>query len=177
MQDADAIIGLLNYDLWCTDHLAESMERLSVENQKREFPIGWHTLHRTLFHIVTAAELWSDRSQADPTGIRPDEHNPGPEVISTASLRERYGAANRLALSSLGELRATSESARDICWHVRRNQMLHITTHSMHHRAQMIFMLTQLGVPDVIEGGDFGGWANAPLKASVERKTIARHLY
>ena len=41
----------------------------------------------------------------------------------------------------------------------------------------MIFMLTQLGVPDIIEGGDFGGWANEPLMASVDRKTITRFLY
>ena len=135
MFDADAIAALLNYDLWCTDQLASRMESLSNEDLCREFPIGWHTPHRTLHHIVVVAELWSDRSLSLPTGIRPDANNPGPEVISTASLRERYRTVGRQMLGSLGDLVATTDSARDVGWHIRRNHLIHITTHSMHHRA------------------------------------------
>ncbi|HEY1923240.1 MAG TPA: DinB family protein [Tepidisphaeraceae bacterium] len=177
MADEDAILTLVNYDLWCTDHLAANMESLSIEDVTREFPIGWRTLHRTLHHIVTTAELWSDRSLANPSGIRPEEKNSGPQLFSTTSLRERYRVAGRQMLSSLAVLYATPGSAKDVGWHIRRNHLIHITTHSMHHRAQMIFMLTQLGVPDIIEGGDYGGWANGPLKTSVDRKTIAKFLY
>jgi uncharacterized damage-inducible protein DinB len=49
-------------------------------------------------------------------------------------------------------------------WEIKRNHLIHITTHGMHHRAQMINMLTQLGVPNLIEGGDFGGWANRKVR-------------
>jgi uncharacterized damage-inducible protein DinB len=176
MQNIDPVAALLNYDHWCTDQIAAKMEPLSPEQLRREFPIGWHTLHKTLYHIVTVAEHWTDRSRPDPTGLFGGANDPNPDAIPVTVLRQRYQAAGRQMLASLASLMSVAESERDVGWLIRRNHLIHLTTHAMHHRAQLIFMLTQLGIPDIIEGGDFGGWANGPLKASTDRKSIARHL-
>jgi len=49
----------------------------------------------------------------------------------------------------------------------------HVITHSMHHRAQVLNMMRQLGVTDLIEGdvlgwenGVRGGWAESPNAAT-----------
>ncbi|MEF2276713.1 DinB family protein [Deinococcus sp. YIM 134068] len=72
----------------------------------------------------------------------------------------------------LGELarRVQAEGRWDDCWTNSLNDppnhltyggtLVHVLTHSMHHRAQLIHMLKRLGVPDVIEG-DALSWEEA----------------
>ena len=88
----------------------------------------------------------------------------GTGQVSIAELRERYRIAAEQMLVNNAALNAVEESARDFDWEIKRNHLIHITSHGMHHRAQIINMLTQLGVEDLIEGGDFGGWANRKVR-------------
>lgn len=176
MPDADPILALLQYDHWCTDQLAGKMESLAPGELQREFPIGWRTLHKTLFHIVYVAEHWTDRSRAEPLGIAWEGGEPDLTVHSVAALRGRYRNAAGQMVENLQALNGVAEGDRDAVWLIRRNHLIHITTHGMHHRGQMIFMLTQLGVKDVIEGGDFGGWANEGLKRLVEPGVLRRYV-
>ena len=42
----------------------------------------------------------------------------------------------------------------------RLNQLFHLVTHGIHHRGQLLSMITLLGYPQPFEGGDYGGWSN-----------------
>jgi len=159
----DVVLSLLQYDHRCTDKLAAKIEPLRHADLIGRFPIGHGTLDASFYHVVVVAEKWTDRSRPDPTGVIGKTY-PGPGIVPIAQLRERYRAAAEQMLRNIAALNATGEPARDVHWLIKRNHLVHITTHGMHHHAQIINMLTQLGVTGLIEGGDFGGWANRPLK-------------
>ena len=42
----------------------------------------------------------------------------------------------------------------------RLNQLFHLVTHGIHHRGQLLSMITLLGYQQPFEGGDYGGWSN-----------------
>jgi len=159
----DIVLALLQYEHRCTEKISAKIALLSPENLTRRFPIGHGTLHASLYHLVAVAEKWTDRSRPDPTDVIGKTY-PGPGKITVAELRRRYRTAADQMLKNLAALNATNPKLRDDLWLIKRNHLVHITTHGMHHRAQMINMLKQIGVRNLIEGGDFGGWANRPLK-------------
>src|ERR1700690_2256326 len=101
MQDNDAIAALLEYDHWCTDQLAANMETLSADDLQRKFPIGWHTLHRTLYHLVAVAEHWTDRSRPQPTALRDGAADADPNTLTVASMRQRYKSAGQQMYANL----------------------------------------------------------------------------
>jgi len=164
MRDADdAVRMLLEYEHWCTDKLARKIEPLAQEQLVRRFAIGHGTLHASLYHLVRVAEKWTDRSRPVPTGVIFKTY-PGPGKVTVKTLRDQYRAAAEQMLLNNAALNSVDESARDHAWEIKRNHLIHITTHGMHHRAQIINMLTQLGVKNIVEGGDFGGWANRKVR-------------
>jgi hypothetical protein len=147
MREADdAVAVLLQYEHWCTDKLGAKIEGVARHNLQRRFPIGHGTLHASFYHLVTGKTY------------------PGLVAVTIRQLRDRYAIAAEQMLANNIALNAVDETARDDAWEIRRNHLIHITTHGMHHRAQMINMLTQLGVTAIIEGGDFGGWANRRVR-------------
>jgi uncharacterized damage-inducible protein DinB len=159
----DPVTMLLEYDHGCTDKLAGKIELLYQADLVRRFPIGHLTLHASFYHLVTIAEKWTDRSRPIPTGVIGKTY-PGPDRIAVKELRERYRVAARQMMVNISALHSTSDCMRDYDWEIKRNHLIHIITHGMHHRAQIINMLTQLGVTNIIEGGDFGGWANRRVR-------------
>jgi uncharacterized damage-inducible protein DinB len=162
-EDHDIILALLRYEHRCTEKIGAKFELLTMDQLTRQFPIGHGTLHASLYHLITVAEKWTDRSRLDPTNVIGKTY-PGPGNISVSELRRRYRMAAKQMLKNIAALNATEPDSRDVYWFIKRNHLVHITTHGMHHRAQMINMLKQIGVKNLIEGGDFGGWANRPLK-------------
>jgi uncharacterized damage-inducible protein DinB len=126
--------------------------------------MGHGTRHASYYHLVTVAEKWTDRSRPEPTGVIGRSY-PGPAKISIAERRTRYRIATEQMMVNCRALLAFPESERNAQWQIKRNRLAHITTHGTHHRAQIINMLTQQGIKGLIEGGDFGGWANRPLKS------------
>jgi uncharacterized damage-inducible protein DinB len=147
----DLLDRLLGHDVWTTRELLERCRPLSDEEFDREFPIGLHTLRRTFTHVIWNMEAWSDA-----IGGVPLREKPGPSETTVPALRRRLDRA--------GE--DLARAARDVAdrggWDERRTEVgsektsggmiAHVITHSMHHRAQLIFMLRELGVEDLPEG-------------------------
>jgi uncharacterized damage-inducible protein DinB len=141
--DNDVVKSLLRYEHRCTDKLAAKLEKLSAGDLCRRFPIGHKTLDASFYHLVTIAEKWTDRSRPEPTDVIGKTY-PGPGKVSMAELRERYTAAAKQMLKNAAALRITPTPARDAQWLIKRNHLIHITTHGMHHRAQIINCRTRL---------------------------------
>lgn len=123
----------------------------------RAFDMGLGSLRATMAHIVGVMELWTDLMRSMP--IRPE----GGDTI---------GALRRRLDTVAGELAETARDVRprgawdDTFLDPRHDPprakslggaIVHVVTHSMHHRAQALWMLRRLGVDELPEG-DALGW-------------------
>lgn len=146
----DLLDRLLGHDAWTTRALLALCADLTDEQLDLEFDIGLRTLRATLAHVVRNEEAWTAAMVGDEVLAQDDD--------SIASLIRRHEAA----AAALGRLAAQvrdrgvwDETWRDLGDGVERTYggaIAHVITHSMHHRAQVLFMLRRLGVAGVPEG-------------------------
>lgn len=151
----DLLDRLLGHDTWTTRQLLLRCRELSDVQLDREFDIAHRTVRATLAHIVRNVEAWTDlmHSPTTPTDARPQ----GRSVAELLERQER--AAADLARVARGVAR---RGAWDTTWIDRLDDppttktyggaIAHILTHSMHHRAQLLYMMKKLGVEGLPEG-------------------------
>lgn len=148
---------LLGHDAWTTRQLLLRCTELSEEQMSRSFDFSGKDLRETLHHLIAVMESHTDfllmRTVSEPS--RADKSVEGmlkrltivSQDLADFALRvEREGREDELITNPRNGNRRT-------CGGV----IAHILTHGMHHRAQILFMLDQLGVPEVLEG-DVLGW-------------------
>ncbi|SFI44234.1 DinB family protein [Planctomicrobium piriforme] len=148
---------LLQHDAWTTRALLDLSAPLSDAELDREFDIGHRSLRRTFSHIIRNMEGWCDLMLARPQRQRSE--------TSIAGLKERLDvvAAELLALGrSVTEGKREDDCFLDVLDNPPRHKtfgggLVHVATHGMHHRAQCLYLLRQLGVKNLIEG-DALGW-------------------
>lgn len=146
----DLLDRLLGHDVWTTRQLLQLCEELTDEQLNRPFDIAHRTVRATFVHIIYNLEAWSDCMHGRPIRAARGE--------SIAELTARLDSA----ADDFGQL-ARQVAARD-GWDERWADPLdgrersyggtiaHVITHSMHHRAQLLYMLRRLGVADLPEG-------------------------
>ena len=151
----DLIDRLLEHDVWTTQQLLLFCRNLTDEQLDRDFDIGHRTVRATLSHIIRTMEVWSDL-MAGHSG----QEAPGPSGRSIAALTARL----HLAAADLANVtRAVAErSGWDEKWidHLDNpptqktygGAIAHVITHSMHHRAQLLYLLRRLGIENLPEG-------------------------
>ncbi len=159
--DTPILDRLLRHDRDTTLELIEIATRLETRALERDFEIGPGSVRRTLDHIVRAMECWTDLMLAKPQRERLSLDAP------LADLAARLHAVGD-ELLALGKKLAT-EGRLDHCFvdtlddppkeKTFGGALVHVATHGMHHRAQVLFMLRQLGVEGLPEG-DALGWEN-----------------
>jgi uncharacterized damage-inducible protein DinB len=158
----DLLDRLLGHDAWTTRSLLLRMRDLRDDDLDHQFDIGHRSARATADHIVFNMEIWS----ALMAGKQPD-------MSRGASLEDRTMLAliSRLdeAASQLASVaRAVADrGAWDEHWvdvlddppveKTFGEAIAHVITHSMHHRAQLLYMLRKLGLGDLPEG-DVLGW-------------------
>ena len=153
----DILDRLLGHDTWTTRQLLLRSRPLTDEQLDREFDIAHRSVRATLLHMIRNMEVWTDLIAEQP--IRPSE-NDKPQGRSVDGLLRRLDvvAADLAAVST----RIAREGRLDEFFtdHLDNppskktygGAIVHIITHSMHHRAQLLYMLRRLGVKDLIEG-------------------------
>jgi uncharacterized damage-inducible protein DinB len=157
----DILDRLLGHDAWTTRQLLLRCRELTDEKLDRRFDIGDRSLRETFLHMIGNMEIWTDLIAERP--VRKDAEQ---ESISSVE-----GLLNRLSLAAK-DLADVSRRIRD---EGRLDQMyvdtledppttkpcggtiVHVITHSMHHRAQALYIMEQLGLTDLPEG-DALGW-------------------
>lgn len=148
---------LLAHDAWTTRQLLLRCQELSEEQMSRSFDIGDRTLRETFEHLIACMESHTDlmRGINEYKTYRDDESVDGmlsrltivaKEFAEIALKVEREGRADEFCINAEGERRATFGGV-----------IAHLITHSMHHRAQIMYMMEQLGVQNILEG-DTLGW-------------------
>jgi uncharacterized damage-inducible protein DinB len=153
----DILDRLLGHDAWTTRELLLRCRNLSDAELDRDFDIGHRTVRATLLHMIRNMEVWTDLIAGEP--VRANEGTPpsgrtvegllrrldtvAPELARTATRIARGGRLDELWVDHLDNPPAKKSYGGAIA---------HILTHSMHHRAQLLYLLRLLGVRDLIEG-------------------------
>jgi uncharacterized damage-inducible protein DinB len=147
---------LLKHNTWATRVLIERCRDLSLEQFHRQFQIGPGSLHATLLHVIGAMKRWADRVadrevrpsiEADTRPRKPDEML----LLLEEADRELAEAVTHIAHEERRKEIMAFERDPSIRF-TRHAAIVHVLTHGMHHRAQVLNMMRQLGmtgVPDV----------------------------
>jgi|HubBroStandDraft_6_1064221.scaffolds.fasta_scaffold14608_2 uncharacterized damage-inducible protein DinB len=154
----DLLDRLLKHDAWTTRQLLLLCDGLTDEQLDRDLDIGHKAVRATLRHVIRNVEAWSDLMAGRP--VRPD---PGPAGTSISALTERL---DRAAADLATVARAVAERGGwDEKWldtlakppmeKTYGGAIAHVITHSMHHRAQLLYMIRRLGIQDLPEGDVF----------------------
>lgn len=145
MATSNPVDVLLAHNRWANDNLIATCRTLSDEQLNQPFDMGVGSLHKTIVHILGAMRGWTDM-------LAEREQRPR---LETQQLSLDNLAA--IAAESADEFEAIvrghpidgaasgSRGGRSFTF-TRGAVLTHVTTHGMHHRAQALNMLRQLGV-------------------------------
>lgn len=148
---------LLGHDAWTTRQLLLRARELSAEQMDRTFDIGDRSLRETFDHLVGCMEFHTDLmlGRTSDQGCRADVTVEGMLARLTVVAKEFAEFATRVERENRADEMVTNPGNGN-----RRTLgglIAHLITHSMHHRAQVLYILEQLRVENVIEG-DALGW-------------------
>jgi uncharacterized damage-inducible protein DinB len=166
----DILDRLLGHDAWTTRQLLLRCRELTDEQLDRRFDIGDRSLRETFLHILENMEAWTDRMAM----------RPGRAASTPAGVPSVEGLLDRLSLAAkdLADIsrRIRDEGRLDQMYADPREEppisrplggmIVHVITHSMHHRAQALYLMEQLGLTGLPEGDAMDwehkafGWRN-----------------
>lgn len=151
---------LLGHDSWTTLALLELSSSLSDSQLDHEFEIGHRSIRNTFGHMVRNLEVWTELMKGNP-GV-------STKGDSIDELTERLNLASAKFASIAKQIEA--EGRLDETWiapdenppkkRTYGGTITHVITHSMHHRAQLLYLLRLTGVDNLPEG-DVLSWENS----------------
>jgi len=148
----DILDRLLAHDAWTTRQLLLRCNELSDEQLDRQFDIGDRSLRDTVDHLVGCMEGHTDflLGRSEEFAYRDEISIAGMLKRLTIIAKDFSEFATRVQREGRADETATNPRSGN-----RRSLggvIGHVITHSMHHRAQILYILEQLGVENVIEG-------------------------
>ncbi|MCA9292287.1 MAG: DinB family protein [Phycisphaerales bacterium] len=143
---------LLAHDAWTTRQLLLLAQPLTDAQLDQSFDLGLGTLRATFRHVIRNMEAWTDLMNGAP--IRPDGDATIDGLLHRLDVVAPQLAACATGLAQAGRLddRWIDPAETPPVERTFGGTIAHVITHSMHHRAQLLFMLRRLGVPNVPEG-------------------------
>ncbi len=136
---------LLAHNHWATRNILDACRGLNSEQLHRVFPMGLGTIHANITHILMAMRVWTDTLAQRP--MRPLIEGPDRSVADLLMLLDECAAELDEIVRAHPIDGVVSRTRNNVTNHYTRGGILtHVTTHGMHHRAQCLNMLRQLGV-------------------------------
>jgi len=150
MQPTNPAEVLLAHDHWANGRLYETCRSLSEEQFHHPFAMGTGSLHNNLVHNLGAMRGWTDVLNESERRPRLEEGKHSiPEI---EKLHESVSAEFRAAALAKPFDTVLTPSRNGQSYTFTAGGILtHVTTHSMHHRAQCLNMLRQLGIEELPE--------------------------
>lgn len=145
MPTSDPLTILLHHDRWATEALLDACDALDEAQFHREFEMGCGSLHDTLVHMLGAMKAWGDLLAGRPPSPRAEARRWERSELRTGITEAADSLEQSAAAGALSET-STPERGGQRFTFARGAVLTHITTHSMHHRAQALNMLRHLGV-------------------------------
>ena len=158
----DLLDRLLGHDAATTRELLLRSQARTDDQLDRRFSIGHGSLCDTFVHIIWNMEAWTDLMRGRP--VRPA---PAGDAATVEGLIARLDAVAAEFATLARQVRdegrwddlfADPEEASPRM-KTFGGGIAHVITHSMHHRAQVLNIMRQLGGIELIEG-DVLGWEN-----------------
>ncbi len=150
MTGIDPIRTLFNYSDRANGQLIEASSGLTDDQLDRAFPMGRGSLRKTLLHIWAGEHVWLLRWKGQADTPWPDENVPTPVTVIARDLNQT-STDRDVFLDSLDE-----SNLRQQMWYLDSvagyfqatltDMLLQGLVHSIHHRAQAVNMLRQLGI-------------------------------
>jgi uncharacterized damage-inducible protein DinB len=142
---------LAEYEVWCNQQSIRAAAALTQEQLFRQFPFGFGTIHRTLFHTLGVLGYWTGFILPVVVDQWRWDYDSGITIDQLRTLNDQ------LCADFIGAIDASH--AAGLLDHDRRLvQVFHLVTHGTHHRTQFITMLRMLEIDPPFEAGDFAGW-------------------
>ncbi|MHC4992607.1 MAG: DinB family protein [Planctomycetota bacterium] len=145
MPTSDPVDVLLAQNRWATRQLLEACAALLPEQLHQRFEMGPGSLHDTVTHILGAMRGWGDLLAGREQRPRLEGEQRTPQQLLTLldEIADDFDASARAHPTD--DLVTGSRGGRSFTF-ARGAVLAHVTTHGMHHRAQCLNMLRQLGV-------------------------------
>lgn len=147
----DLLDRLLGHDAWTTRQLLDICGTLSDQELDRDFDIGHRTLRATLDHIIHNMEGWSLLMKEGAYEREIDRTIPGMMDRLTVAAERLRAIARQVADANDWDATWTDHHDPPI-ERTYGATIAHVITHSMHHRAQVLYMLRLTGVQELPEG-------------------------
>jgi len=157
----DMLDRLLMHDEWTTAECLRRCRELTPAQMHQEFDIGWRTLHATLVHMIDNVGTWTELMTTGLVTGGPAGWDTGDVATLEAQHRATYAVFTTLARSVRDEGRENDHWI-DVLDSPPREKtygggILHVITHNMHHRSEVLHILARLGLQDLPEG-DLLSW-------------------
>jgi uncharacterized damage-inducible protein DinB len=159
MPTANPLDILLSHDRWATQKLLETCAGLSEEQFHQRFDIGPGSLHDTTTHILGAMRRWGDMLAGREQRPRLEGGRRTPAELLTLLDDVASDFAATARAHPPAEVVSGSRDGKTYTF-PRGTVLTHVATHAMHHRAQCLNMLRQLGVTP-LPPSDVIQWARA----------------
>jgi uncharacterized damage-inducible protein DinB len=153
---------LLGHDAWTTRQLLLIADTLSDEQLDSDLAIGHRTVRATFGHIIRNVEAWSDGMMGSSVDDNERQSQSGDSVSQLIERLDRAAGSLASVARSVEQRNGWDEKWTDQLDGQEKTfgtAIAHVITHSMHHRAQLLYMLRRLGVSDRPEGDVFS-WEN-----------------
>lgn len=142
---------LLAHDRWATARILDACSALSSDQFHRPFEMGVGSLHATLRHVLGAMRGWTDMLRGEmlpgrsprPRLESEGEKSPADMITLHPTIADDF---EREARAGSLDDDISGERAGKLFTFKRGVILTHVTTHSMHHRAQCLNMLRHLAV-------------------------------
>ncbi len=140
------------YNSWANNRIFDVVEKLPLEQYRKDMKSSHGGIHGTLTHIVGAEKVWVERFN---TNVQP--FLKADEIPNAAELRKiwekaGYETARWLGMMNDKKLNDTFEmktSRGDVFRHVFSQAFQHMVNHSSYHRGQIVTMLRQIDATPV----------------------------
>jgi len=150
-------IHLYEYLVTARAKLLDWLRPLTLEQYTKEFPFGLKTLRDTLVEIPLAEWGYIRRMREEPVALKSQEEHPFWKYYDTG-FAPLEAAWKELAEDTRQTLRRITDWSKPVEWTTYGDQKFRVRAitggiagqllfHEIHHRAQAMAMLRQLGVP------------------------------
>jgi len=165
----DLLDRLLGHDASTTSELLARCGEFTPAQLHQEFDIGWRSAHRTLVHMIENVQVWTDliagRPEVTDTNSWWDATLPGLCTLHETSYVDFARVAREARDLDRWDDTFTDYLDQPPTTKAIGGGVLHVITHNMHHRSELIHILTRLGLSNPPEG-DLMGWDLAERKAA-----------
>ena len=147
MSAANPLDILLDHDHWATRQILLACQNLAPEQFAQKFDMGPGSLQATTTHIIGAMRRWNDSLAQREIAPRIDQSGVAYTPAQLLPLLEQAATELKAEAARIPLDQTLSRTFEGKTFTFTRAVVItQVTTHAMHHRAQCLNMLKQLGV-------------------------------